>query len=156
MKRLLLTTSVFVFFLLFMSCKKEETAPGNDSNPTINSWKTLAPMPTGRHHFGFVECNGLLYAIGGYNADALKKVEAYNSATNIWETKADMPTARGYLVVCVVSNKIYAIGGISGGDLNRITYENVTEEYDPAVDKWTVKSPPPISQAFNPVMGNQF
>jgi N-acetylneuraminic acid mutarotase len=140
---------VLVLVLIVTSCRKEDTPR--------NSWKTLKAMPTARHHLGFVECNNLLYAIGGYNADGLNKVEVYNPANDTWQTKAPMPTARGYLVVAAVSNKIYAIGGITGGDLGNITYTNVTEEYDPALDKWTVKSPFPITAVPpNSVLGNQF
>jgi hypothetical protein len=58
---------VVALSLLFLSgCKKH--------NNSVQSWKTLTSMPTARHHLGFVECNGLLYAIGGYNASGLNKV----------------------------------------------------------------------------------
>ncbi len=140
-----------ILLLLFSSCKKESADIQN------KSWSSLAPIPTARHDFGFVECNNLLYAIGGYNADGLNKVEVYNPANDSWTTKAPMPTARGYLVVATVSNKIYAIGGITGSDLNNISYITVTEEYDPASNTWTEKSPIPITAvAFNSVLGNEF
>jgi N-acetylneuraminic acid mutarotase len=142
--------NLFNLFLLFCSCKK-------DNNVAPQGWKLLAPMPTARHDFGFVVCNDLFYAIGGYNADGLNKVETYDPVNDIWSTKATMPTARGYLVVAVVANKIYAIGGLTGSDLNNITYTNVTEEYDPATNTWTEKSPLPITAIpFNQVLGNRF
>jgi len=138
----------FIVLLLITSCKKE-----NQGEP----WKSLSAMPTARHHLGFVEHNGLLYAIGGYNANGSNKVEVYNPANDSWQVKANMPTGRGYLVVAAVNGKIYAIGGVTGGDLNNITYTNVTEEYDPSLDRWTVKAPfPNTTLPPNSVLGNQF
>jgi len=150
MKFRLLTTAVL--FLLLLGCTKE-----NDTGSDSKSWKTLAPLPTARHDFGLVECNNLLYAIGGYNADGLNKVEAYDPSSDKWTTKAAMPTGRAYLVVATVGNKIYAIGGITGGDLNNVSYLKNTEEYNPASDSWTEKSPIPITAIpFNSVLGNFF
>src|SRR5947207_2658835 len=94
--------------LLFVGCSKDTTTP----EPQGKKWENLSSMPTARHDFGFVECNSLLYAIGGYNADGLNKVEVYDPATDHWTTKAPMPTARAYLVVATVNGKIYAIGGL--------------------------------------------
>jgi len=143
-----LLLTFFIISLFTGSCKKENEG---------ESWKSLSPMPTARHHLGFVEYNGLLYAIGGYNANGSNKVEVYNPVNDTWDVKANMPTARGYLVVALVNGKIYAIGGVTGGDLNNITYTNVTEEYDPSADKWTVKAPfPNTTSAPNSVLGNQF
>jgi len=114
-------------------------------------------MPTARYSFGLVEYNGLLYAIGGYNATGLKTVEAYDPATDTWQTKTSMPTGRGFLIVAKASGKIYAIGGITGGDFDNITYLYVNEEYDPVSDKWTSKAPLPLNVlAPNSVLGNQF
>lgn len=146
--RLALLVVVFIFSMSPISCKKESEG---------ESWKSLSSMPTARHHLGFVEYNGLLYAIGGYNANGSNKVEVYDPMNDTWEVKANMPTARGYLVVAPVNGKIYAIGGVTGGDLNNITYTNVTEEYDPAVNTWTVKAPfPNTTLPPNSVLGNQF
>ena len=138
---------VLAFLIVVTGCTKDSS----DSH-----WETLASMPTARHSFGFVECNNLLYAIGGYNADGLADVEVFNPANNSWQRKANMPTARGYLAVVSLANKIYAIGGVSGGNLDMIAYKNVTEEYDPATNTWTTKSPLPMPGAVNTVLGNQF
>lgn len=156
MKHQLLSISV-LFMLLFGCTKENTTIPPTPPPPEGEVWKNLSSMPTARHDFGFVECNSLLYAIGGYNADGLKKVEAYDPATDSWTTKKSMPTARAYLVVATVANKIYAIGGLTGGDLNTITYTNATEEYDPALNEWKEKSPIPITIVpYNSVLGNFF
>jgi hypothetical protein len=55
-----------------------------------------------------------------------------------WAKKADLPTARGFLPpsASLVNGKIYVIGGFGTSNV----YNNV-EEYDPATDLWTSKSP---------------
>jgi N-acetylneuraminic acid mutarotase len=60
-----------------------------------------------------------------------------------WTTKSPMPTARYDLVVGVVNEKIYAIGGTQFSNGQFLHLETV-EEYDPATDTWTAKSPMPI------------
>jgi N-acetylneuraminic acid mutarotase len=59
-----------------------------------------------------------------------------------------MPTARQCLSTSVVNGKIYAIGG---GAASSSSYESMevfsaVEEYDPATDTWTTKSPMPTAR----------
>jgi len=56
-----------------------------------------------------------------------------------WAKKADLPTARGFLPTSasLVNGKIYLIGGT--GTTGSV--HNNVEEYDPATDSWTTKSP---------------
>jgi N-acetylneuraminic acid mutarotase len=49
-----------------------------------------------------------------------------------------MPTARGHVVCGVVRGKIYVMGGWVGG-----TASDACEEYNPATNTWTVRSPMP-------------
>lgn len=137
--------------LITIACSDE------GSDEASSDWKILDDMPTARYGFGLVEHNGLLYAIGGYNASGVKSVEVYDPETNMWQTRASMPTGRGFLVVAKANNKIYAIGGITGGDLNNITYLYSNEEYDPITNQWSTKAPFPLNvPPFNNVFGNQF
>jgi N-acetylneuraminic acid mutarotase len=154
MKKFHFYLASMIILLLVSSCSKNNNGGGGGGGNPV--WTMLAPMPTARHHFGFVENNGLFYAIGGYNANGLNTVEVYDPSANSWQTKAPMPTARGYLVVAAVAGKIYAIGGLTGADLNNVTYTGATEEYDPASNTWTQKAPFPICAAVNSVLGNQF
>ena len=74
-----------------------------------------------------------------------------DTAENTWATKASMHVARSKLGVAVVKGKIYAIGGttirikesirISGGVVG------INEEYDPATDTWTNRTPMPTPRA---------
>jgi hypothetical protein len=72
---------------------------------------------------------------------------------NTWLSKASMQVARGNLGVAAVNGKIYAIGGSTESGLNPrsvgIDYKakgwvaDTNEEYDPATDTWTFKTPMP-------------
>lgn len=72
-----------------------------------------------------------------------------------WVSKTSMNKARAYLGVAVVDGKIYAIGGdqgpLTGNAMNAVgmTHDttNVTEEYDPILDEWTLKSSMPTARA---------
>ena len=76
-----------------------------------------------------------------------------DAAENSWVSKAPMQVARGNLGVAVVNGKIYAIGGSTESGLNAysvgIDYKakgwvaDTNEEYDPATDTWTFKTPMP-------------
>jgi N-acetylneuraminic acid mutarotase len=82
--------------------------------------------------------NGVLYALGGSNGNALNTVEAYDPATNTWTTKAPMSTPRWEFASGVISGKIYALGGITVN----MKFKSV-EAYDPATNTWTPKAPMP-------------
>lgn len=75
---------------------------------------------------------------------------------NSWVSKAPMQQARSVLGVAVVKGKIYAIGGTTAsgfepcipgsavyGDINIDSFVGTNEEYDPATDVWTFKTPMP-------------
>jgi len=82
---------------------------------------------------------------------AAKPVSAATPVENSWTSKAPMHQARAHLGVAVVDGKIYAIGGttvrikesiyISGGVVG------INEEYDPATDTWTTRTPMPTPRA---------
>jgi N-acetylneuraminic acid mutarotase len=64
-------------------------------------------------------------------------------AENTWVSKAPMREARGGLGVAVANGKIYAIGGSTEGGKWPVINDFVStnEEYDPATDTWTFKTP---------------
>jgi len=72
-------------------------------------------------------------------------------ADGIWTTRADMPTGRWELSTCVVDGKIYAIGGGAGSSASYTSVEtySTVEEYDPATDTWTAKSPMPTARGWH-------
>jgi hypothetical protein len=66
------------------------------------------------------------------------------SEDDFWCSKMSMREARGGLGVAVVNGKIYAIGGYNGSG----AYLTSNEEYDPAADTWTLKTPLPVPMAY--------
>ncbi|HEX9262091.1 MAG TPA: hypothetical protein VF893_06135 [Candidatus Bathyarchaeia archaeon] len=70
---------------------------------------------------------------------------------NTWAKKASMHEPRGGLGVAVVNNRIYAIGGSSASGLYPANilggFVGTNEEYDPATDSWTYRSPMPTSRS---------
>jgi N-acetylneuraminic acid mutarotase len=82
-------------------------------------------------------------------------VNPAQGSANSWASKASMHAERGRLGVAAVNGKIYAIGGDAGGIIGSIgQYKhggtslvvNTTEEYDPATDTWTFKTPMPTQR----------
>jgi len=98
-------------------------------NPTTDTWRKKADMPTARFWLSTSVVNGKIYAIGGaINLNtAVSTVEVYDPATDVWAPKADMPTPRDNLSTRIFGGKIYAIGGYSDekGDVM-----SIVEEYD--------------------------
>jgi len=71
-----------------------------------NTWETVAPMSTERKALGVTVLDGMLYAVGGENLEAvadddyegpfMKSAERFNPATSAWEEVAPMAAARAF------------------------------------------------------------
>jgi N-acetylneuraminic acid mutarotase len=104
-------------------------------DPSTDTWSERAPMPTPRGALSVTECDGKLYAVGGYDRRAdSAAVEVYDPAQNAWTSLAPLPTPRDHLAAATVSGKVYVIGGRLNGDYRRNL--SITEVYDPATDRW--------------------
>jgi PKD repeat protein len=118
----------------------------------ISYWSTRAEMPTGKWALNTCVVDGKIYAIGGgthYGKGALGTVEEYDPETDTWSTKSEMPTPRQAPASSVVEGKIYVIGGgesPTNSNYNGIECYATVEEYDPATDTWTEKSPMPTAR----------
>jgi len=100
-------------------------APGENANilrtveaydPTTNTWRAKAPMPTPRYGLAVGVINGILYAVGGRNmapGGIFTTVEAYDPITNRWSAKAPMPAGRAGLAVGTIDGILYVVGGAS-------------------------------------------
>lgn len=121
-------------------------------DPTDDSWKALAPMPSKRGSAVAATVNGKIYVIGGASLHpgssetalyparphrSVSTVEEYDPKTDTWSERSSMPTARNHAAVGVVNNKVYVIGGRLGSAfIFTASNTNVVEEYDPATDQW--------------------
>ena len=146
--------------IVLAGCSTEPTTSGDPATAlplpnfatASNSWTTQAPMPTARSHLAVgVVSNAagqtILYAMGGIKPGffALRRVEAYNSATSTWTRKASLPEARSIMNGAgVIGGKLYVSGG---GDSNR-TVRKTLYVYTPGTDSWTKKAALPIASAL--------
>lgn len=118
-------------------------------------WVAKKSMITARSHMGYVNFNGLIYAIGGQkgNDEALtaqSAVEIYNPATDTWTAKTSMPKAINH-----ISSSTFVMGGrilTLGGQTSHGSPIADAYAYDPAADKWTTLSPLPTAR-FSGVAG---
>ena len=129
--------------------KPHDMCVGNNEeyDPSSNTWRSRATMPTSRNHFLGAAVNGKIYAIGGRlgstfitrssNTDVN---EEYDVAQDLWTTKAQMPTARSGVAGGVYKGKIYVGGGEFQNDKIMAAFR-AFEGYDPATNTWDQSLP---------------
>jgi N-acetylneuraminic acid mutarotase len=129
--------------------------PTNNSweyDPSADSWKALASMPTARLAAVATVVDGKIYVIGGASVHPGAKLasiglgtphrsldanEAYDPAINKWETQSPLPTARNHAAAGVVNGKIYVIGGrLGAADVTEGSNSDVVEQFDPEKNSW--------------------
>jgi N-acetylneuraminic acid mutarotase len=116
-------------------------------DPKRDIWTEGSSMPTARGALTTVVIEGILFAMGGEGEIGIMDTnEAYNSKTKTWISKSPMPTARHHAASAVVDGNVYVIGGRIEGSLP-ITNVNVTEMYDPKMDKWIKLDPMPSKRS---------
>jgi N-acetylneuraminic acid mutarotase len=113
-------------------------------DPATNTWRTRAPMPTGRNHFFAGVVDGKIYAINGRlgapfvtMSDVTDLVEEYDPATDIWTFKSRAPTRRGDVAGAVYNGKLYVTGGEYEEPRGKVTFW-AFEAYDPKTNSWQV------------------
>jgi len=83
----------------------------------LDVWIQRAPMPGGgRSHLELVYANGLLYAIGGLDANGAPtdRVEAFDPATNTWSDPSNpLPVPLTNFAAAVQNGVIHVLGGSS-------------------------------------------
>ncbi|KAL4640897.1 kelch-like protein 31 [Arapaima gigas] len=101
-------------------------------DPRFNTWIHLANMIQKRTHFSLNTFNGLIFAIGGRNAEGCQaSTECYVPSSNQWQMKAPMEVSRCCHASTVIDGKIL----VTGGYINN-AYSRAVCIYDPSTDTW--------------------
>jgi N-acetylneuraminic acid mutarotase len=114
----------------------------DEYDPTTDTWKRKADMPTGRGHTNACVVDGKIYVIGGDSGPGdspIPTVEVYDPVTDTWTQKADMPTKRFWFSISAVDGIIYVIGGNNGRQAGW-NHLGTVEAYDTTTDTWTTKA----------------
>ncbi|HVH29155.1 MAG TPA: kelch repeat-containing protein [Vicinamibacterales bacterium] len=144
----------------FGGCMKQLDGPGStdkswEYDPAADSWKALAPLPVKMCAAEAEQVGGKIYVVGGLttfdNGNGTRVTgmnQVYDPRTNTWEQRTPMPTARNHHFSAVVNGKIYMIGGrLGSGGAGAASATDVNEEYDPATNVWTLKTPMPTPRS---------
>ena len=112
-------------------------------------WKYIASMNEPRRWLAAVNCNDVIYAIGGQSGDGLdkilKSVEKYDPGTDEWSFVSNMTIERCSYSAAVMDDKIYVVGGIdTEGKAVRII-----ECYVSSNDGWSVVGETPNDLYYN-------
>ena len=83
-----------------------------------------------RAYLAVTECEGRIYAIGGFDGKYMNSVERYDPERDVWEPVASMKVERSSAAAVCCEGKIYVMGGWNGIACRTI------ECYDPAHDSW--------------------
>jgi N-acetylneuraminic acid mutarotase len=113
-------------------------------DPRTHQWsQKAARLNTPRKAHQAVECNNLIYIIGGFDADdnVLKTVEIYNPATDMVTLAPSINSARGSFGAAVVRGQIYVFGGFVA-TLTQSMALSSTEVFNPAKSNagWTTRN----------------
>ena len=93
-----------------------------------NQWSEGAPLPTARACDAVVHA-GKIYAVGGFNGFALRRIDVYDPASDQWEKAPDAPVALSAHRCCMVGDKLYTLGDY--------TQLNLVLSYDFETGQWS-------------------
>jgi len=115
-------------------------------DPSLDTWRILAPLKAGRGSVGVVALDGKIHAIGGRAPDGTTVAthEVYDPATNAWKELAPLPKARDHVAAAVIDGRIHIAGGRFGPPTERTDMHDV---YDPRTDTWTSAPPLPTPRS---------
>jgi hypothetical protein len=111
-------------------------------------------MQTNRTFHSVAVVDGKIYIIGGlggstsqYDCVPLRSMEVYDPATNMIGQNApdSLATARYYFGATEANGRLYAIGGCPSASSDAAL--SSIEEYDPVLNKWSVKASLPAARS---------
>ena len=98
------------------------------------SWEQSQSLQRARQWFAAVNCDNVIYAIGGqcvnYASTPTNTVERFNPDANKWQYAKEMNTERSGNAACVMQGKIYVVGGVNAKE----EVVKTIECYDPSHD----------------------
>ncbi|XP_077583416.1 kelch repeat and BTB domain-containing protein 12 [Stigmatopora nigra] len=120
-------------------------------DPTINKWKTLAPMKYSKYRCSAVVLNGEIFVMGGIGCEGVDRgqsrhcldaVEIYNPDGDCWRDGPSLPCAQLALHTNasnagVVGGKVYVCGYYKGADRNDDLTKDILE-LNPWKNRWTL------------------
>jgi len=123
-------------------------------DPVLDSWTTLAPMPTARAGAVAAVIDNGIFVIGGRLSTSgpcsggpyVGTVEKYDIDTNTWTTVAPLPNPRSDLAAVAHGGKIFVFGGGTGTP-SAPSVTNEVDMYDPQTNTWTTLAPMPTARA---------
>lgn len=116
-------------------------------NPALNSWRTMAPMPTARSAL-FMETLGTkIYAAGGEIPQLFATHEIYDVATNTWTCAPSMAIPRHGIAAVSLDEVILAPGG---GVIQGLDATNRMDSFVPTDYVLTTRAEPVIPQVGQP------
>jgi len=140
-------------------------APGivYEYDPSTDKWTKKKTMPLPAHHMAMAEYQGKIYVIGGLVRGSepggwapIDNAWEYDPANDSWKALPPMPSGkRGAAIAEEVGGKIYVIGGaaLEPGSKETALFNSrphrsvgTNEAYDPATQKWLVRSPMPTAR----------
>ena len=100
-------------------------------NVANNVWSLVSPMPGARRNHQACVLEGMIYAVGGVDADEmdLNSMLRYDPSSDTWSEVAPMSQARYVFGMFVAGSCIYAVGGSS-----RLAS---MEKYEAESDRWS-------------------
>jgi len=122
-------------------------------NPSTNTWRTVAPMPTSRVYAQAVSTtDGHIIVLGGCckvtgasGAALTETVEEYTISTNTWGTVAALPAPRfSFAAVTGHDGRIYAIGGTEIRNSNNP--QATVDAYTISSNSWSGVTPMPTAR----------
>ncbi|XP_033745875.1 kelch-like protein 3 [Pecten maximus] len=129
------------------SKSKKISVPSNEAfmyDLETDEWRQIASMATPRMHHVVCSLYGMLYAIGGQDANSrvLNSVECYNPKTDRWIFAQSMSVARLGMAAAILDGTIYVVGGYGESVDNRsgLPVLSSVEVFDPRENAWTSRN----------------
>ena len=117
-------------------------------DPSSDTLKPLANVPTARGEAAAAELNGTIYVIGGFTGPAgetvgTNTVYAYDVSGGAWTQKKSYPISVSGACAAVWKGTLYVLGGYTTGYVQAVDPSYTTSKtkkvyaYDPNGDAWT-------------------